>query len=177
MTLSYLELIELIEDGVIDADISQVNPTSIDVRLGERIILESTISNKVVDLAAREAFDAYEFTMGPDGYALAPGEFILAHTMETFNLPNDITAEFKLKSSGARTGLENALATWCDPGWHGSKLTLELKNFLRFQSIRLRPGDRIGQMVFKRVTPVPEERSYATVGRYNNDSSVQAVKL
>lgn len=174
--LSYTELCELIEHGVIDAPIEQVNPCSIDVRLGPKIITES-VSRNIVDLARREVFISDEYEMDGNGYVLEPGEFILAHTIETFNLPNDIAAEFKLKSSGARIGLENALATWCDPGWHGSTLTLELKNLLRYQSIRLRPGDRIGQMIFKRVTPVPEDRSYASVGRYNNDKSVQVVKL
>lgn len=174
--LSYTELLELIEHGVIDAPSEQVNPCSIDVRLGPKIITES-VSRNIVDLARREVFISGEYEMDGNGYVLEPGEFILAHTIETFNLPNDIAAEFKLKSSGARIGLENALATWCDPGWHGSTLTLELKNLLRHQSILLRPGDRIGQMIFKRVTPVPEDRSYASVGRYNNDKSVQAVKL
>jgi dCTP deaminase len=107
---------------------------------------------------------------------MLPGEFILAHTMETFNLPDNICAEFKLKSSGARTGLENALATWCDCGWNGSTLTLELKNLLRYNSLRLTPGMYIGQMIFYKVTEVPKDRSYATIGRYNNDKSVSEVK-
>jgi dCTP deaminase len=110
-------------------------------------------------------------------YELQPNEFILAQTLEIFNLPDNICAEFKLKSSGARTGLENALATWCDCGWHGSVLTLELKNFLRYHTLKLTAGMPIGQMIFYRVPMVPKERSYATIGRYNKDKSVQVVKL
>ena len=107
---------------------------------------------------------------------MAPGEFILAHSMEKFNLPMDISCEFKLKSSGARSGLDNALATWCDPGWNNSTLTLELKNNLRFTHIILREGMFIGQMVFFRNVPVPKDKSYFIRGRYNGDSSVQEVK-
>jgi dCTP deaminase len=178
MLLSYLELIELIEQGVIDADPANVNPCSIDVRLGDTLIVENAaLATRVVDLSKREVFNSYIVKLDEAGYRLRPGQFVLAHTMETFNLPNDICAEFKLKSSGARTGLENALATWCDPGWHGSKLTLELTNLLNCHDILIRPGDRIGQMIFYRVKPVPEDRTYAKVGRYNNDTSVQAVKL
>jgi len=59
-----------------------------------------------------------------DPYYLAPSEFVLAETIETFNLPDDISAQFVLKSSRAREGLNHLLAGWCDPGWHGSKLTL-----------------------------------------------------
>lgn len=64
----------------------------------------------------------------------------------------------------------------CDAGWNGSKLTLELSNLSRFHSIRIRPGDAIGQMVFFRHTEVPEDRSYAARGRYNGDTTVSAIK-
>lgn len=177
--LSYKELCELVEQGVIGpVEPSAINAASIDVRLGNEIVVECPpkSGNAFVDIAKREVFHSKKITID-DGYNLSPGEFILAHTMETFNLPNDICAEFKLKSSGARTGLENALATWCDCGWNGSTLTLELTNLLRLHYLRLTPGMYIGQMIFYRVTEVPTERSYATIGRYNNDRSVQTVKL
>lgn len=64
----------------------------------------------------------------------------------------------------------------CDAGWNGSKLTLELVNLTRYHAIRLRPGDSIGQVVFFKHTPVPEEKSYAVRGRYNGDTSVSAIK-
>lgn len=177
--LSYKELCKLVEDGVIGpVDPKAINAASIDVRLGGEIVVERNVenSNHAVDIHKREVFPSYILPI--DGhYDMQPGEFILAHTLETFNLPNNICAEFKLKSSGARTGLENALATWCDCGWSNSKLTLELKNLLRYSSLRLTPGMYIGQMIFYRVEDVPVERSYATIGRYNNDNSVQQVKL
>lgn len=175
--LSYNELVELVEQGVIrGVDPECINAASIDVHLGNEIVIERIDSFKPIDIHKREVFPSTKLTIH-DYYDLHPGEFILAHTTEVFHLPNNICAEFKLKSSGARTGLENALATWCDCGWHGSTLTLELKNLLQFHVLRLRPGMRIGQMLFYRVTEVPEHRSYATIGRYNNDSSVQEVKL
>jgi dCTP deaminase len=177
--LSYVELCELVESGVIGpVDSKAINAASIDVRLGKDIVVERCNDNfsGVIDIHKREVFPSQSYSIETH-YDMQPGEFILAHTMETFNLPDNICAEFKLKSSGARTGLENALATWCDAGWHGSTLTLELKNLLRYNSLRLTPGMYIGQMLFYRVTEVPKERSYATVGRYNNDKSVQTVKL
>ena len=179
MLLSYNELCELVEQGVIGpVDPAAINAASIDVRLGEDIVVEQYCDHRVrpVDIHKREIFPSYKQKIS-NHYDLQPGEFILAHTMEMFNLPNNICAEFKLKSSGARTGLENALATWCDCGWNGSTLTLELKNLLRYSALRLTPGMYIGQMIFYRVTEVPQERIYATIGRYNNDTSVQQVKL
>lgn len=176
--LSYTELVELVEQGVIGpVDPKAINAASIDVRLGNDIVTEQYSDHRFrpVDIHKREVFPSTKLNI-ISHYDMQPGEFILAHTMETFNLPNNICAEFKLKSSGARTGLENALATWCDCGWSGSVLTLELKNMLRFNALRLTPGMYIGQMIFFRVSEVPSERSYATIGRYNNDSSVSQVK-
>ena len=102
-----------------------------------------------------------------DPYYLAPSEFALAETIEVFNLPDDISAQFVLKSSRARSGLNHALAGWCDPGWHGSKLTLELKNERRYHGLSLYPNLKIGQMVFHRMSNVPA-LSYAVTGNYNN---------
>jgi len=175
--LSYTELCELVERGVItDVPHEHINAASIDVRLGSDILIERAC-NRSVSLRDRENLVMESFKLDDSAYRLAPGEFILAHTLEKFNLPDDICAEFKMKSSGARIGLNHALAGWCDAGWHGSALTLELYNLTRHHSIILRPGDRIGQMLFYRVTPVPADRSYAARGRYNGDVSVQQAKV
>ena len=84
-----------------------------------------------------------------------------------FNLPDDISAQFVLKSSRAREGLNHLLAGWCDPGWNNSKLTLELKNERRYHGLHLYPNLKIGQMVFHRMSNVPA-LSYAVTGNYNN---------
>lgn len=175
--LSYIELCELVERGVItDVPHEHINGASIDVRLGNDILIERA-SNRTVCLRDRHNLTMECYPIADGGYRLDPGEFILAHTVEKFRLPNDICAEFKLKSSGARIGLDNVLATWGDPGWHDSALTLELKNVTRHHSILLHAGDRIGQILFYRVVPVPDDRSYAARGRYNNDPSVQQAKV
>jgi dCTP deaminase len=109
-------------------------------------------------------------------YILYPGEFILASTHELFNLPNYISASYALKSSMARIGLEHLNAGWCDAGWHGSVLTLELKNMTRSHEIVLHHLDLIGQMCFFRHKPVSDEDSYACRGRYNKDKTVSGAK-
>jgi deoxycytidine triphosphate deaminase len=76
----------------------------------------------------------------------------------------------------ARIGLEHLNAGWCDAGWHGSVLTLELLNVTRHHRIKLESGTRIGQIVFFRHLEVPKDHSYATKGRYNKDTSVSQVK-
>ena len=181
MLISYNELCEFAERGVIaPVDPKDINGTSIDVYLGPTIMAEKPPAPgaplKVVSLRDKDNLDWYEVDISKDYYDLYPGEFILAHTVEVFDLPSDISGEYKLNSSGARIGLDNALATWADPRWHGSTLTLELKNNTRHHIIRLHYGCRIGQMIFHRSEPVPENKSYAVRGRYNKDASVQPVK-
>ena len=180
MLISYNELCEFVERGVIaPVDPKDINGTSIDVHLGPKILVERRypeLSYPTVSLRDKENVTWYEVDITNDFYNLYPGEFILAHTVEVFDLPADISAEFKLNSSGARIGLDNALATWADPRWHGSTLTLELRNNTQNHIIRLHHGCRIGQMIFHRSEPVPEEKSYAVRGRYNKDASAQPVK-
>jgi len=175
--VSYNELCSFVEDGVIEgSSLEHVNGTSIDVHLGPDILVESSYLNLAVSLRDKEALTMDKVDITDGHYLLRPGEFILAHTIEKFNLPDNISAEFKLNSSGARVGLENSLATWCDPWWHGSVLTLELKNFTQYHTIRLDHGCRIGQMIFHKSEPVPLDRGYAVRGRYNKDTSVSGVK-
>lgn len=182
MLLSYVELVELVARGVME-NVAEgaINAASIDVRLGDSFRFEDTRINStvnVVDLSKRESVQYISETI-PDGEVaiLRPAGFVLAHTMEKFNLPNNISAQFLLKSSVARNGLDHLSATWCDAGWHGSVLTLELRNVTQMHNLLLRPGMFIGQMKFYRHTPVPEEQSYGKRGRYNNDESVSEIKL
>ncbi len=178
--LSYNEIKQLCELGVVEGYKElAINSTSLDIHLGPTILVErgSESGSQVVDYRARERLNMVEVTIPEGGYCLRPGEFILAHSEEIFHLPNNIDAEYYLKSSMARIGLENLHAGHCDPGWHGSTLTLELKNMTQFHTIRLRTGDPIGQMLFFQVTPVPDSKSYKSVGRYNNDKSVSGIKV
>ena len=175
--LSYNQLCDLIRSGVIEgSDFSLVNSASIDIRLGTSLLLEVDNVENHVNLSKRESMATYRYYLPEDGYLLKPGQFVLAESMEVFNLPRDISAEYKLKSSMARIGLEHLNAGWCDAGWNGSVLTLELKNMTQRQSIRIRPGDKIGQMVFFMHEPVPVHASYANRGSYNGDLTVTGAK-
>ena len=179
MVLSHDEIQFLINEGVIWHTLTgAVNATSLDIHLGKRILREKRPDHdhRVVDYSAREPVTYEEIILGTDGWVMEPGDFILASSFEVFNLPLDISAEYKLKSSMARIGLEHMNAGWCDAGWHGSVLTLELKNMCNHHAVRIRPGDPIGQMVFYRHRPVAHNVSYASRGRYNGDKTVSGIK-
>ena len=146
----------------------RLNPASYDVALGDNIMIEVAETPELI----RHSIQTHS---KEDPYWLKPGEFILAETQEIFNLPDSpaIAAQFVLKSSRAREGIQHLLAGFADPGWHGSRLTLELHNSRRYHSIALWPGMKIGQMVFHHIAGRPE-KSYAITGRYNNDLAVTA---
>ena len=174
MVLSHDELVILVKTGIITADLSRVNGASIDITLDNDIKIEST-HGKIVDLIAKENINMISLNID-NGYALAPGEFILASSREYFNLPADISCEYKLKSSMARNGLEHLNAGFCDATWSDSKLTLELKNMTKNHILWLTPGMGIGQMIFFRHKPVPTDKSYAVLGQYNNQRGVTESK-
>jgi dCTP deaminase len=170
MPLSYTELCELVEKGVItNVEPRQINAASIDLTLGDVVFIEKRTSVFTVDLSAvPRQYPEFLVKQIPTGYLMEPGEFLLASTEQMFNLPDDICAHYFLNSSLARAGLDAALAMWADPGWCGSNLTLEFKNNTRFNSLTIMPGMRAGQTVFHRVKPVPAERSYRAIGSYND---------
>lgn len=141
-----------------------INPASLDVRLGGRLQVERWFTRQMRTIDISEHTERHP-------YWLRPGHFVLAETREVFNLPDNIAAQFVLKSSRAREGLEHLLAGYCDPGWNGSVLTMELHNSRRLHAIPLWPGMKIGQMVFHRMSSRPLV-SYAETGRYNGHKTV-----
>jgi dCTP deaminase len=136
-----------------------LNPASLDVTLGWHVMEEvpDTDEMQLVDIT---------YNTAEDPYLLQPGCFVLAETQEIFNLPDTVAAQFVLKSSRARQGFEHLLAGYCDPGWHGSRLTMEITNARKLRPLALWPGMKIGQMVFFQMAQRPD-RDYSVTGHYN----------
>lgn len=175
--LTYTALCKLVGDGVVTNVMpDQVNAASIDIRLGDSMLFEDPMRTRPVDLAAKHTPNFMPAPTHPldqepaDAWMLWPGQFALANTLEKFYLPDDIAFEYKLKSSLARAGLEHSLAGWADPGFNDATLTLELRNVLSHHPLILRPGMRIGQLVFWRGEKVPADKSYSVTGRYNGQT-------
>jgi len=119
------------------------------------------------------------FGLGPAGYdvrikqgfVLAPGDFVLASTVERFSIPTDILAEVKDKSTLARSGIA-VQNTVIEPGWSGY-LTLELSNHGK-STIEIQAGSPIAQIVFHQLLEATET-PYS--GKYQNqeDRPVNAI--
>ena len=163
------EIKNLCEAGMIEGYAEDlINPASLDVRLGGRLMIEVADTKDFVNVDI-----SHRTSKNP--YRLMPGEFCLAETEEIFHIPDTLSAQFVLKSSRAREGYENLLAGWIDPGFSGSRLTLELVNARRHWDLPLYPGMKIGQIVFFKMSSIPIN-SYSKVGRYNGDLRVNASK-
>lgn len=176
MYLNHNEILELCQSGAMkDWDESCINAASLDVRLGETIMVERYCEGRPVDYSKRERLNMAEMAIPSGGYILRPGEFILAHTMEKCNFPDNLAALFRIKSSMGRIALEHMDAGWVDPGFNGA-LTLEFKNMTQWHEIRLRPGDRIGQLVFFVGNAVSEQQSYRAKGNYNGFATAAQVR-
>lgn len=170
MILCDTEIRALCEQGLVTPyDPELVNPASLDVRLGCDLLVE------VDEWPMMIPVDIGGHTQDVP-YFLQPHEFVLGCTEETFYFPSDIAGQFALKSSRARSGIEHLMAGYCDPGWRGSKLTLELQNARSKHPVPIWPGMRIGQIVFHRMSQTPAV-DYSITGHYNNDKTVKASKV
>jgi len=137
----------------------QLNPASYDVLIGPTILRETRPGDSRGNWA--------EVDIKGGAYILAPGEFILASTLEVVDIPHDLEAIFCLKSSRGREGYDHALAAYIDPGFKG-RVTLELHNMNRFHPLEVVAGMRIGQLRFSKLAETPR-KTYDQTGRYHGD--------
>lgn len=120
----------------------QIQPASVDIRLGNTFSVVDDTPSNIITLESQISYK----TITTDTYLIMPGEFVLATTMEYFELPDNLTAFVEGRSSLGRMGLFIQNAGWVDPGFKG-EITLELYNANRC-AIELKAGRRVGQLVF-----------------------------
>lgn len=145
MILSDKTLTKMLAEGTLVAEPiekEQIQPASIDIRLGNTFSIVRDSSSGIITLENKIEYETIE----TDTYVLLPGQFVLATTMEYFELPDNLTAFVEGRSSLGRMGLFIQNAGWVDPGFKG-EITLELFNANRC-AIELKAGRRVGQLVF-----------------------------
>lgn len=164
------KLIESGEIGVEPYDPSMIQPASIDVRLGKDFLTYRSGSHlATIDPARKDGSTAsvmsYEHVVCGDDhpeFIVFPNAFVLATTLETIRVPNNLLARLEGKSSLGRIGLQvHITAGYIDPGFIG-EVTLELYNVTN-RPIVLVPGMKIGQICFEQMD-APAERPYGSSG-------------
>ena len=178
MILSDKTIMKMLEEKALTItpiEPEQIQPASVDIRLGNTFSIVEDSSTGVITLENEIKYKTIE----TDTYVLLPGQFVLATTMEYFELPDDLTAFVEGRSSLGRMGLFIQNAGWVDPGFKG-EITLELFNANRC-AIELKSGRRVGQLVFAEMDDValnPYNGKYqgqtgATGSRVYKDKEVQ----
>jgi dCTP deaminase len=82
-----------------------------------------------------------------DSFVLVPGAFVLARTLESIGLPDNIVATIEGKSSIARLGVTlHQTGGWIDAGFRGT-ITLEMCN-VNSRPVKVHAGMPVGQLVF-----------------------------
>ena len=156
---------EYLEEGkiVIDPlkDEQQIQPSSVDMRLGDEFKVFKVIRKPYIDPKDEEDIAEYmESSTVPEGEAfiIHPNEFALATTQEYVKVPDDLVARVEGRSSMGRLGVTmHVTAGYVDPGFEG-RITLEISK-IGAMPVALYPGQRVCQLVFETMT-TPAELPY-----------------
>lgn len=118
----------------------------------------------------RTVHNGMTYGLGPCGYDVRIAErvvlspetpFVLASTLEHFDMPVDVMARVADKSSWARKGIA-CQNTVIEPGWRGF-LTLELSIHVPDTEVTIEAGSPIAQIIFElldKPTAIPYEGKY-----------------
>jgi len=119
-----------------------VQPASVDLKLGKDFVIVKSWGADILDFNSKPNYES----VSADTFLVPSHSFVLATTIESIGLPDDLTAFVEGRSSVGRMGLFIQNAGWVDPGFKG-QLTLELYN-ANSLPIRLCSERRICQIVF-----------------------------
>lgn len=147
------------------ADDNMIQPASVDIRIGNKIIVEVPDYRKFVTLYI-------DNTSKENPYFVKPGGFLLASTYERITIPPGFAMDLRLKSSRAREGFDHALAFWFDPGWEGVG-TMEIKSNLQYHELKLWYMMPFAQVIF---WPLDSVSSHTYSGRYQGATAVESSK-
>lgn len=132
----------------------QIQPSSVDLRIGNEFKGFKIIRKPCIDPMDESDIESYmESFYIDDGepFIIHPGEFALATTYETIQLPDNLVARVEGRSSMGRLGITmHVTAGYIDPGFRG-KITLEISNIGKMP-VALYTGQRVCQIVFETMT-------------------------
>lgn len=159
MVLSDRDIIRYLDTGKIKItpapDLTRrLGSCSVDFRLGNIFLIFDHSKHPYIDLRTEiDTDDLMERVEVPegDGFTMQPGEFVLAATLETLELADDVMARLEGRSSLGRLGIiVHSTAGLFDPGWVGTA-TLELGNLGRMP-VKLYPGMPICAFTFEQLS-------------------------
>ncbi len=160
-------------------DEQQIQPSSVDLRLGHRFRRFQRSNKPFIDVK-QPVHDLMEVLEIPTGepVIVRPREFMLGTTVETVTIPDDMVGRLEGRSSLGRLGIIiHSTAGYVDPGFSG-QVTLEISNLLD-EAVALYPGMRIAQISFSRMTTAAD-RPYGSgdlASKYQGQGDTTASRL
>ncbi|MDE2172926.1 MAG: dCTP deaminase, partial [Patescibacteria group bacterium] len=147
-------------------DEDRLQPASYDILLGHKFIISNTESTTAIDPVMKIFPETKEIIIPEGGrFVLHPGVSVLGTSIDYFG-SDKYLVHLSGKSSLARLGLIiHNTAGIINPG-HFLNITFELA-YLYHIPIILRPGMRIGQILFSELSDVPQ-KDYKVTGRYHD---------
>ena len=103
----------------------------------------------------------YDIRIKQDVWLFPGRSFVLASSLEEFDMPDYLMGRVLNKSTWARRGLDASMTTNLEPGWKGH-LTIEL-SYRKLWPIHIKAGTGICQIIFETLA---EPAQYE--GKYNN---------
>lgn len=132
----------------------QLGSCSVDLRLGDTFRIFDYSRNPYIDPSKKDYSNEITKVIklkNGEKFIMQPGEFVLAVTLETVKIANNLMGRLEGRSSLGRLGLVvHSTASIFDPGWDG-KPVLELGNLGRM-AISLTCGMRICAMTFEELS-------------------------
>ena len=147
---------------------------SIDLRLGHQFMVYKRTEQPFIDVQKPETFEnltALINKQNHEPFTIHPGEFVLATTLESVEIPNNLAGRLEGKSSLGLLGIViHSTAGKFDPGWKGN-LVLEISNIGTVPVI-VYPEMRICQFLFEELSsPTTQPYTQRANSKYKNQSS------
>lgn len=176
---AYLNEGKIVIQDMLDFDV-QMQPASIDLRLGNEFVIFDTTRVACIDPRdSSSVINATSTIIVSDNqpFILHPGDFVLGTTYEYIKVPDDLIARLEGRSSIGRLGIiVHSTAGFIDPGFEG-KITLEIGNVGKLP-VALYPKMRCCQVVFEKMLSACT-LSYGAKRRskYQNQTGVQTSRI
>ena len=185
MVLSDRDIRKALESGRIGIDPfpdldRQLGSISVDFRLGNTFMVFEHSRFSYIDPRQPQSIGDAMRTIVIEvesPFIMQPGDFALASTMESLELPDDLLGRLEGRSSIARLGITvHSTAALFEPGWIGTA-TMELSNLGRM-AVALYPGMRICAFSFEPVSsPVTTPYKLKKDNKYAGQRDPRASQL
>lgn len=154
----------MVSDGVVSYGLSSYG---YDIRLDDKWKIFTDVNQTVID--PKDFSEGALITKASDEVLIPPNSFLLAKSMEKFDMPSNLFALVMGKSTYARCGII-VNTTPIEPGWIGY-LTIEISNTTPLPA-KLYAGEGIAQVVFFQGEE-PDVDYAMRAGKYQNQEDIE----